>query len=314
MVQKISKINKFKKSFTLLEVSIVLAVLAILASSVVSGAHLINTARSNAIIQEINNYRQAINEFYSSHEYNLPGDYYRAQEELAPSGYTTSSLTTISTIQSKSTIDRIPISGDGDGAILSQIIGSETTIFYSEAFGVWSHLSKTGYMDKNYSNTCYNIRSQARSECLKAGYNLPIIKNGRDNAVYTFYKPNISNSADLNLLGVTRDDFDFNSHILLMSDITEGSISTTNIGSYAIGAGGAISAQLMRNIDIKIDDGMPLKGNVFGVNGNRLEDKCSNYTGSNSSFYSSTLTKDTTIYNKDNDKYCIGVIVINEFR
>ena len=312
---------RFKSSFTLIELSIVLAVMALLTSLMLSGKHLITVSRANSVVQEISTYRQAINNFYSSSLYSnsLPGDYIEARSTFAPSDYTSSSITTsvLATAFQSGKAKQIPIDGDASGEVSAEIKGynNETSLYYSEVFGVWSHLGHAHMIDKNYSNACYNIASKDIGDCALAGYNLPKIINGVQNGVYIFYKPQSSNNFDKGLYGIISDDYAYDSHVMLMVDITNIRIfgMSSNISNYIVGGGGGISADLMRRVDIKIDDGKPLTGRIFGLNGSEKNGKCSNYAGTTNASFSSSITRDKIIYNESENENCVGVVVFNEF-
>ena len=68
------QLNKSKKSaFSLIELSIVLIIIGLLVAGVTGGASLIKSAKTRALINEIRNYKQAINSFYVE-KGRLPGD------------------------------------------------------------------------------------------------------------------------------------------------------------------------------------------------------------------------------------------------
>ena len=312
---------KLKTSFTLIELSIVLVVMALLTSLMLSGKHLIAVSRANSVVQEISTYRQAINSFYSSSLYSnsLPGDYIEARSNFAPSDYTSATITTsaLATAFQSGKSKQIPLDGDANGEVSAEIKGynNETSLYYSEVFGVWSHLGHAHMIDKHYSNACYNIASTNIGDCALAGYNLPKITNGVKNGVYVFYKPQSSNDFDKGLYGVVSDDYNYDSHVMLMVDITNIRIfgMSSNISNYIIGGGGGLSADLMRRVDIKIDDGRPMTGQVFGLNGSEANGKCSNYNGTTNASFSSSIAKDKIVYNESENENCVGVVVFNEF-
>lgn len=317
-----------KKSFSLVELTIVVVIAGVLSMTIiVGGFKLPNYAKSIAIVNEISSYRQAINTFYNSvgGEYSetkyLPGDFPNAQYQFAPAGYQSYTYSQISSL-SENEYSQMPLNGNGDGKVNAQIV-CNTNVCYSEAFGVWSHLGAYGLIGKKYSNVCNLMSSMRRSTCVKADYNLPKVSNGTQNAVYTFFKPDLTYSEQRLLFGIFSDNEIFvDSHILMMSDLSivdiyRGGIET--IGTFAFGSGGALRADLMMMVDDKIDDGLPLTGSVLGINGGTVNGikACNSYDGDGSSFrvYGKSTEKSKITYNVNtNHAYCIGVFVFPEFK
>ena len=313
---------KVKKSFSLVELTIVVAIAGVMSMMViVGGLKLPNYANSIAIINEISTYRQAINTFYNSiggenegARY-LPGDFFNAQYQFAPSGYQTYTNSQISALGSD-VYSTIPLNGDGNG-VVDAVIKCNDNVCFSEAFGVWSHLGAYGMIGKKYSNVCSSISSNTRGTCLKMEYNLPQVLNGERSAVYTFFKPDLTNNMQKELFGIFSDNATFiNSHILMMSDISYDTIykSTSTIGSYAFGGGSALRADLMMMVDDKIDDGLPLTGNVLGINGVGTKGACNGYEKVGSAFvaYNKNTEKSKIHYHNSGSHACIGAIVFGE--
>ena len=301
------KLKLLKKSFTLLELSLVLSILAILTMATISGFKIIDNSKATAIIQDIQKYREAINNFYNEYEA-LPGNFDNAQYTFSSETYRSANESTISGL-SGDNIFKVQLNGDGLGNVSSKIVSSNG-LCKSEAFGVWSQLSAKGYLANRYSNFATTAMSNNRIKCLKVDLNLPKIPQGTSGSVYTFYKP--TDNYEKDFLTIISDEYNANNHILLLSDVLE--TKTTTLNDYAIGDVGAVPSAIMRKIDEKIDDGMPFTGNVFGLNGKGKKDKCNNYTGENTSLFSSgNMTKQQVSYGESNDNNCIGVIVFGEF-
>ena len=113
-----------------------------------------------------------------------------------------------------------------------------------------------------------------------------------------------------------------NSHFLTLTDISRQYIysNKTSIGNIVVSGGGGIASDIMLQIDNKMDDGLPLTGLVFGINGANEDSKindtlkdgqCNTYLGSNSSF-TGTNIKNISYTNKSN-KSCLGVVLFTEF-
>ena len=65
--------QKSIKAFSLIELSIVLIIMGLLVAGITGGQSLIQSAKIRSFINEANNYRQAVNTFYTMNE-RLPGD------------------------------------------------------------------------------------------------------------------------------------------------------------------------------------------------------------------------------------------------
>jgi len=315
----------YKKSFTLIEISIVLLVLSLLTTAVISGKNMIGNAKALRIVNEISNYRQAINHFYQTYGA-LPGDYNNAQYVLASSGYTKMSSSDISKLE-KSIIDTIPLNGNSNGEVEGCFTGS-SYLQYSEVYGLWSHLSASHLIDKVYSNTCYDISQGTRDKCSKAGYNLPIISDGyNNNSAFLFYSSTMTNQ-DYFLYGVIIDQIKKQHQaksygVLLLMDPTRKYPykEASEIANYVpFGAGGGVTSEIMMKIDDKMDDGKPFTGLVFGVNGgNRDNNKdsdvrdgqCNTYTMANNDYIN--VENNKIIYTGKSNKSCVGIVLFNEF-
>lgn len=113
-----------KKGFTLLELSIVLVIIGLIIGGVTAGQDLIRAAELNAVNNQINQYRVAINTFKLKYN-QLPGDMTNAQSywpSCVDNGVNT-------------------CNGDGDGVV----------IFGSEGYRFWQHLSLAGLIAGSYN-------------------------------------------------------------------------------------------------------------------------------------------------------------------
>ena len=300
----------------------VLAVLSLLTGIVLSGTTIINNAKAVNTIKEITTYQEAIYKFYQTYGA-IPGDYGEAQYKLSPSGYSTKSWSEIDSTM----ISTIPHNGQQDGKVSNRII-IEDGVSYSEVFGVWNHLSSSGLIGKNFSNICFNKSSTEITNCAKGGYNLPIISSGLgSSSVYIFYAPDIDNKDDYELIQQLSEKNTLeNSHVLLMTDISHHlTYSNTMIdGSYILGGGGGINSSLMLKIDLKIDDGKPLTGNVFGLNASNEDNKnnlnikvgqCNTYKGNiyTNNGGDNSVDREKIYYTNDTEKTCLGAVLFKNF-
>ena len=339
---------KHKKSFTLVELSIVLSILGILISGLLAGKKLIANSEVAATIKQIEIYRKAINTFYQTYGY-LPGDFPNAQYQLAPKGYETKTpAELVSLISSnRSQADKIPINGEGRGKVFPCVRKlNNTANYYSEGFGVWSHLSAAGLIDKQYSNLCKTVTSAVTAQCVEPGYNMPEYEYGSGNGVYYFTNLMFyQTSATGPRLGLIQDslrtDIEANQHHAMILASFNDYVATgaqsgvsvelcgplTYVPSYLLPLKGIVPVETMNAIDAKIDDGLPLTGHVFGVN------EASGYTWNINSQPRCANTNEVAIYSAltatqlqdanfktinvyrahDTSANCIGVFSFSEF-
>ena len=337
-----------KLSFTLVEVSLVLFILAVLVSATLTGSSLMSRAKANRVIKELQEYKQAITSFYDTYGA-LPGDFADAQYRLATSGYTTTAISTIKGLD-KELQKQIPVNGNQDGSVSAEI---DETNFYSEAFGVWSALGQANLIKDKYSNFCYTTTSNCTVydngttsytvcssptsvECVKIGYNVPKISEGVNNAGYVFYRPTSTTTAtnDDKLMGVILQDtlaqhpiIDTNNtanrkHIIAMMGFDTNKTFDNDTLTGVRGGSGAITSNIMRIIDEKIDDGYPLTGSVYGLNGYGMHGHCSNsasnktlqiYTTDNYTTSQTITDRKKVVYKNDSNQFCVGIMVVDEF-
>lgn len=113
--------NSSNKGFTLIELSIVLVIIGLLTGGILAGQSLINSARTNAFIKQIQQYDIAVANFQTNYN-SLPGD----TNILDGDGDTANCES--------------GIEGDGDGVIESRADGA---YFTCEADDFWPHLTQT---------------------------------------------------------------------------------------------------------------------------------------------------------------------------
>lgn len=79
--------HNFNKGFSLIELSIVLVIIGLITAAITSGTNLIRSAKATAIINEIGEYRQAVNSFLILED-RFPGDIKRTGKMGYGAGYT----------------------------------------------------------------------------------------------------------------------------------------------------------------------------------------------------------------------------------
>ena len=266
-----------KKSFTLVEISIVMCVIALLIGTLMGGRKIAERAKVQATIHEIQEYQGAFAKFYDTYGY-MPGDMPDAQAKLAPSGYTTATLATIKTLDEK-ILKTIPLNGKGIGELSGCIIPTAAP-YYSDMSLTWSHLSAAGFIEEKYSSLCKSLTSDQSDACFEAGYNVPKAKYG-SNGMYIFstltkfhseYQLGLLEGQKatkhtalliVNLKNTYNQKFK-NGNVELNYERTCRQVSGT---TYRFGfSNGGITTSMLAEIDIKMDDGFPLTGNVAAQN------------------------------------------------
>ena len=266
-----------KKSFTLVEISITLCVSALLIGSLMGGRKIVERAKVQTTIHEIQRYQSAFAKFYDTYGW-MPGDMPDAQAKLAPAAYTTATINTIKTLDEK-ILRTIPLNGKGIGELSGCVIPTAAP-YYSDFSLAWSHLSAAGFIEEKYSSLCKSLTSNQSDACFEAGYNVPKAKYGY-NGMYIFSTlTKFHSEYQLGLLEGqkatqhtallivnlknTYNQIFRNGNVELNYERTCRQISGT---TYRFGfSNGGITAPLLAEIDIKIDDGYPLTGNVAAQN------------------------------------------------
>lgn len=124
--------------FTLLELSIVIIIIGLLAGSIVAGQNLIKASDNRSVYTKATEYISAINQFNERYQ-GMPGDLYNATSIWGAQNATPATCRT-SASSSKLTCD-----GDGDGHI-----GDDAATYY-ENFRAWQHLQNAGFVEGAYT-------------------------------------------------------------------------------------------------------------------------------------------------------------------
>lgn len=235
------------RGFTLVELSVVLTIISLLAGGVVAGKSVMESARLHNVVSEYDKYTRAVRQFQEKYG-ELPGDMSRATEIWGIAAGTGKDTTCIVTDSRGLSDPKRTCDGNGDGLIFSIIACVSTDIHcYGEQYRAWQHLANAGLLDGSFSGRY----TGSASGTTRAGVNVP--KSSFDNAAYGFYvhyamtgNPNYFD------LAFTRNVFYY--------------------GGEVIGGAGNASTQRFFTptqfwkIDTKIDDGMPGTGIVITAN------------------------------------------------
>jgi prepilin-type N-terminal cleavage/methylation domain-containing protein len=111
-----------RSGFTLIELSIVLVIIGLLAGGVLVGRHLIRAAEMKTIVSDVEKFETAINTYRLKFNA-LAGDHTRAEEFFGAS---------------------VTDNGDGDGFIRNDWVNNESWLF-------WQHLALAGFIAGSYS-------------------------------------------------------------------------------------------------------------------------------------------------------------------
>jgi prepilin-type N-terminal cleavage/methylation domain-containing protein len=227
--------RNYRQGFTLIELSIVLVVIGLIAGGIFVGQSLINAAETRATISQIEKYNTAVNTFRGKYGY-LPGDMpnpYASQFGFVPRGQT-------------------PGEGDGDGlleGIYSTTLAGWSGIFEpgGETGVFWVDLTTAGLIDGNFHTASETIPLGYLAVSASTTPNLdayfPQAKLGKGNYIYVWsgfgvvgkYTPN------LNYYGLS---------------------AVTSVGAGELISNLSLPVQQAYGIDKKTDDGLPQSGRI----------------------------------------------------
>ncbi len=220
------------KGFTLVELSVVMVIIAILVAGVFMGASLIRSAELREVIGDYDRYTKAIKEFEDKY-HALPGDMSNAETIWG-------SDATCPTTATNSTPKITTCNGNGNGRIgLSSAAGVLDTTYSYEWFRAWQQLANAGLISGKFTG----VKESATNGDAGIGLNVPQSKL-KAKSGWTLY--NYLNTATTTTLW--GDNY---GHVFAFGGDTS---SVTN--DEVLPTADALS------IDKKIDDGLPGRGIV----------------------------------------------------
>jgi prepilin-type N-terminal cleavage/methylation domain-containing protein len=133
--------KKHIQAFTLVELAIVIVVLGILVGGVLTGQSIINSAKRQSVINDVNRYSMGLRAFQLEYG-QMPGDFEEAQDYWP---------------------DAVVGNGNGDKIITP----------HSESFFVWEHLYLAGIINQNLDGANHSSECPGNT-CLVQNVNCPI--------------------------------------------------------------------------------------------------------------------------------------------
>jgi prepilin-type N-terminal cleavage/methylation domain-containing protein len=217
-------VKRQQRGFSLIELSIVLVILGLLAGGILAGQSLIRAAELRTVATEYQRYTTAIYSFRDKY-FALPGDMSNATR------FWTAQDSTPATCQTTASSGAATCDGNGDGQI------ADSTY---EMFRAWQHLANAGLIEGSYTG----VKSGTLNDSHALGVNAPRSKMGNGgwaiSAIGTFFAGDNATYAGNygNLLWFGK--------------------ATTERPQSDI-----LKPEEAWNIDTKMDDGKPGQGKVF---------------------------------------------------
>ena len=246
------------RGFTLLEMSLVIVVIALVIGGFIASKSMIRQARLRGVQSEAQHYIQAIQDFKDKYGY-LPGDMPNATTfwgtDPAPSGGSCPSVNYYAT-------PHITVcNGNGDG-----VIGGSASGAWYESYRAWQELSNAGFISGTFNGISGTGGSATTNSVI--GVNVPAssLTGAGYTIIYYFLPTGFSNN-----IGPIM------SHALVLGAVVA--------NSYTYG--GAMTPAEALAIDTKIDDGLPEYGKVMAFL-SALMPNCTNSDNVSASRYDTT--------------------------
>ena len=236
-----------KRGFSLVELSITLVIIGLLAGGVVVGRSLVQTAQLRDILADVDTYNTSITNFQNKYK-SLPGDMSNATNFWGKSAAVCNGHTGTAALPGT-------CNGDGNG----QITLSGTGI--PEFLRAWQQLQLAGFIDCDYSgvggaNNWHHVisptptilRNAPSSKYEGGGYSL-------------YYQPLVS-AADATLYqGTNLGNY---GHVIVFGGQTTGAAANAN-PTVATTSAPILTTEDASFLDTKIDDGVPNTGKVLAT-------------------------------------------------
>lgn len=238
-------------AFTLLEMSVVLAVIGLIAGGIFAGHDLIRAAQVRNVEKDTNNFKTAVQQFSAQYGA-LPGDLFNATNYWGyPNpGVITGASTALQCTQALTLESKAVCNGNSDGQI-----ATNGNLNFNERFYAWKELSNAGYIAGNYLG-CSSVAAGSTTNCAgilnTSGFlsrSTPGVDVPRSNlsaAVYIqAYMPGPIGNTDTNLFPGS-----YNFNVLMI---------------WNAGPTYPLTPLEASSIDSKLDDGSPTTGIVLAA-------------------------------------------------
>ena len=233
-----------KRGFTLIEISISLLIIGLIAGGIVVGADMIKAAEIRSILKDTENYKAAI--YLFKNKYNaLPGDMTNATKFWDEADG--DPVTCIAT----ESVGTETCNGDGNG-IINKDVGEE--------YRAWQHLSNAGLIDGVYTGVSGVGGGGGANHYSLVGINVP--ESDRIGFGWTFLPWGVQTGGSS-----WKFEGDWGGHIWSFGMQNDSGFETMN----------GLNSEEILGVDLKIDDGKPAKGIVRHRNWNRCTDAADEY-------------------------------------
>jgi prepilin-type N-terminal cleavage/methylation domain-containing protein len=222
------------QGFTLVELSVVIAIIALLAGGIVMGKSVMRAAELRTVLSTLDEYTQAIGKFQEKYG-ELPGDMSRATQVWG--AHATCPGSNLTPSVGVETCD-----GNGDGFIGHNPSVAPTNNWL-ETYRAWQHLAASGLITGRFTGVPSNTGFPSIAEGVnvadgKVTGTVVAVTRGVDAGNGTVFPSNYGNYLEF------------------------GKVSAPS-GTTSWSSGGAISGKELFNLDAKIDDGLPATGKVM---------------------------------------------------
>jgi prepilin-type N-terminal cleavage/methylation domain-containing protein len=239
-----SKSRIMRAGFTLVELAIVLVIIGLLVGGGLVGNDLIKAAEVRSQIQQIEKYNAAANTFKVKYNY-LPGDI--PDPTASAFGF----------------VARGTLAGQGNGnGIITGFAGNPNYTYGFMQCGepqmFWVDLSFSGLIEGSYSRASPTVCPFMDVTGSGIDDYLPIAKLGNNLHVYT-WNLNYNNNGAFNYPANPKYR---NSNFFTISNVQ--TIAFSSYNAENVGTVG-IAVKQAHSIDLKIDDGLPISGNVTTI-------------------------------------------------